>query len=99
MSTAIIYYSRHHENTKKLVDAIKKANPEIKTIDFTENRVVDLNQYTHIGIASGIYFGKFNKELTEYIKKNLPHAKKAFGIFTYGNYSDKYTKEIIYSTG
>ena len=94
MSTAIIYYSRHHENTKKLVDAIKKANPEIKTIDFTENRVVDLSQYTHIGIASGIYFGKFNKELTEYIKKNLLHVKKVFGIFTCGNYSDKYAKEI-----
>ena len=94
MSTAIIYYSRHHENTKKLVDAIKVANPEIKTIDFTENRVVDLSQYTHIGIASGIYFGKFNKELTEYIKKNLLHVKKVFGIFTCGNYSDKYAKEI-----
>ena len=94
MFTAIIYYSRHHENTKKLIDAIKAANPEIKTIDFTENRVVDLSQYTHIGIASGIYFGKFNKELTEYIKKHLPHAKKVFGIFTYGNYSDKYANEI-----
>ena len=84
MSTAIIYYSRHHENTKKLVDAIKVANPEIKTIDFTENRVVDLSQYTHIGIASGIYFGKFNKELTEYIKKNLPHVKIRLSVRSIG---------------
>ena len=38
MTTAIIYYSKHHGNTKKLVDAIKEAHPEIKTIDITENR-------------------------------------------------------------
>ncbi len=94
MSTAIVYYSRHHENTKKLIDAIKEAHPDIKTIDITENRVVDLSQYTRIGIASGIYYGKFNKDLTEYSREQLPHAKKVFALFTYGNYSSRYTKEI-----
>lgn len=94
MSTAIVYYSKHHENTKKLVDAIKEAHPDIKTIDITENRVVDLSQYTRIGIASGIYYEKFNKDLTDYVREQLPHAKKVFGLFTYGNYSSRYTKEI-----
>ena len=94
MPTAIIYYSKHHGNTKKLVDAIKEAHPEVKTIDITENRIEDLSQYDRIGIASGIYFGKVNKELIEYIKKDLPHAISVFALYTYGNKSDKYTKEL-----
>lgn len=27
MQTAIVYYSRHHGNTKKLLDAIAKGHP------------------------------------------------------------------------
>ena len=32
MSTAIAVYSKHHGNTRKLVDAIKKEYPEIKAV-------------------------------------------------------------------
>jgi menaquinone-dependent protoporphyrinogen IX oxidase len=71
MSTAIVYYSKHHENTKKLVDAIKEAHPDVKTIDITENRVMDLSQYTRIGIASGIYASKFALSLMEYLKEKI----------------------------
>ena len=94
MSTAIVYYSQHHGNTKKLLDAIKEYDPDIKLIDTTKTKVEDLSPYDRIGIASGIYFGKFNKDLTEYIKKSLPNAIKVFGIYTCGNPSDRYTKEI-----
>ena len=94
MPTAIIYYSKQHGTTKKLIDAIKEAHPEVKTIDITENRIEDLSQYDRIGIASGIYFGKVNKDLIEYIKKALPHAISVFALYTYGNKSDKYTKEL-----
>ena len=69
MSTAIVVYSKHHGNTRKLVDAIKNANDGIKIVDITENRVVDLNAYDVIGIASGIYMGKFNYDLMEYLKR------------------------------
>lgn len=31
--TIILYASRHHGNTKKLVDAIVEAHPEIDTLD------------------------------------------------------------------
>ena len=33
MRTIILYASRHHGNTKKLVDAIVEAHPEIDTLD------------------------------------------------------------------
>ena len=36
MSTAIIYYSEHHGNTKKLLDAIKAADPAVELIDVTK---------------------------------------------------------------
>ena len=73
MSTAIVYYSQHHGNTKKLLDAIKEYDPDVKLIDTTKTKVEDLSPYDRIGIASGIYFRKFNKDLTEYIKKSIPH--------------------------
>ena len=94
MSTAIIYYSKHHGNTKKLVDAIKEAHPEIKTIDVTENRVVDLNQYTRIGIASGIYASKFAPSLMEYLKEKMPTGKKIFLLYTYAMKMGHYGKDI-----
>ena len=94
MSTAIVYYSQHHENTKKLIDAIKEAHPDIKLIDIVRTKVEELQTYDTIGIASGIYFGRFNKDLTEYVRNRLPHAIRTFGIYTCGNGSDKYTKEV-----
>ena len=94
MSTAIVYYSKHHGNTEKLVDAIKAKYPDVKLVDITKTRVEDLSVYNRIGIASGIYFGKFNNDLTDYIKKALPHAISVFALYSCGNKSDKYTREI-----
>lgn len=94
MSTVILVYSQHHGNTRKLVDAIKSANDGIKIVDITENRVVDLNVYDAIGIASGIYMGKFNSDLLDFLKERLPGGKKVFALFTCGNMSERYTKEV-----
>ncbi len=94
MSTAIVYYSKHHGNTKKLIDAIKADDPDIKLIDVTVNKIADLDSYDRIGIASGIYYGKFNKGLMEYLENKLPHCKKVFALYTYGSESDKYTNSI-----
>ena len=38
MATAIVYYSRHHGNTKKLLDAIARDN-EVTLIDATASPV------------------------------------------------------------
>lgn len=82
MNTAIIYYSKHHGNTKKLLDAISKEFPEIDLIDVTDTDVTDLTGYDRIGIASGIYFSDFAKQIKEYAKKHLPAGKQAFLIST-----------------
>ena len=85
MSTCIIYYSKHHGNTKKLLDAIKAEDPKVELIDVTEKREVDLNGYDRIGFASGIYYTKFAEQVLTFAKVNLPPQKDVFYLATAGN--------------
>ena len=64
MKTAIVYYSQHHGNTKKLLDAIA-AQEEVTLIDVLENTDADLTGFDRIGFASGIYFSSFAKFLRQ----------------------------------
>ena len=54
MRTAIVYYSQHHGNTKKLLDAISDADISVTLINAAEKIEVDLRDYDRIGLASGI---------------------------------------------
>lgn len=54
MKTVIVYYSKHHSNTKKLLDAIAVA-ADVDLIDVTVDKDMDLSEYDRIGFASGIY--------------------------------------------
>ena len=95
MKTAIIYYSKHHENTKKLVAAIKKESAdEITLIDVTKVNSANLEQYDAIGFASGIYYSKFDKRVLSFAKNNMPIGKNVFFLYTYGAKKDGYTKAI-----
>ncbi|MGN0704510.1 MAG: flavodoxin family protein [Lentihominibacter sp.] len=93
MKTAIIYYSEHHGNTKKLIDAIAAEN-EITLINVLECSSYDLSDYDMIGFASGIYYSKFHKTVLKFAEENLPDNKKVFFLFTYGSAKDSYTKGI-----
>ena len=44
MKTAIVYYSQHHGNTKKLLDAIKDKH-DVELIKVTEGSDADLSEY------------------------------------------------------
>lgn len=95
MKTAIIYYSKHHENTKQLLDAIKKSSSdEITLIDVTKTSSAHLEEYDLIGFASGIYYSKFEKRVLEFAKNNTPNGKNVFFLYTYGAKKDGYTKAI-----
>lgn len=93
MKTAIVYYSKHHENTKKLLDAIANEN-DVTLIDITKNPTADLSEYDRIGFASGIYYSKFQKALLTYAQNQLPEGKDTFFIYTYGAEKKGYTKAI-----
>ena len=54
MKTAICYYSRHHGNTLKVLEAMAEA-ADIDLIDVTSRMAAHLPQYDRIGFASGIY--------------------------------------------
>lgn len=95
MKTAVIYYSKHHENTKKLLDAIKNASSdEITLLDVMKAPSVNLQEYDLIGFASGIYYSKFEKRVLEFAKNNTPNGKDVFFIYTYGAEKKGYTKAI-----
>jgi len=93
MKVAIAYYSQHHGNTKKLLDAIKELG-DIKLINVVECEAADLSDYDIIGFASGIYYGKFSKTVIEFAKNNLPNKKRVFLIHTYGSKRKKYTEKM-----
>ena len=92
--TAIVFYSQHHKNTKKLLDAIKEEFPNVKLIDVSLTKVAELESYECIGVASGVYYSKFAKPLMEYLESHLPIDKEVFAIYTYGKESDSYTKDV-----
>ena len=84
MKTAIVYYSKHHGNTKKLLDAIAADDDLVKLIDVTEQPDADLSQYDRVGLASGIYFSSVAKQVSAFAEKHLPENKDVFYIYTHG---------------
>lgn len=92
--TAIVYYSRHHRNTEKLLKAIADKHPDVDLFDISDNPPADLSAYDRIGFASGIYYSKFQKSLLQFAKDKIPDGKQTFFIYTYGQQKKGYTKAI-----
>lgn len=92
MATAIVYYSAHHGNTKKLVDAIA-AKHEVNMFDITQTPSPDLERYDTIGLASGIYYFKFHKSMIK-LASTLPEGRRVFLLFTCGSMSEKWTRLV-----
>ena len=89
LKTAIVYYSNHHGNTAKLVKAIAdKYNVDLFNV--LEIADVDLSSYDRIGLASGIYFSSFAKQLLSFAQDHLPEQKEVFLMATCG------TKQKLY---
>lgn len=98
MKTAIVYYSKHHGNTKKLLSEIA-AKHDVTLIDVTDAPVTDLCEYDRIGFASGIYYSKFQKSLLKFAEAYMPDGKETFFIYTCGAKKDGYTKAISEAVG
>lgn len=83
MKTVIVYYSKHHGNTKKLLDAISKTE-DVDLLNVIGNTYADLSAYDRIGFASGIYYGSFAKQIISFAEDQLPENKSVFYIYTHG---------------
>lgn len=101
-NTAIVYASSHHYNTRKIVYAMAE-ECKIDIFDLKEAEGIDFSAYDHIGFASGIYYGKFDKKLIEFIKNlPLPDSTKVFIIYTSGVENKRYSckaEELIIEKG
>lgn len=93
MKTAIVYYSKHHGNTKKLLDAIAKEQ-DVTLIDVTALPDADVSGFDRVGFASGIYYSKFHKSLLKFAQEKLPQGKETFFLYTYGAEKKGYTEAI-----
>jgi flavodoxin len=93
MKTAIVYYSKHHNNTKKLLDAIA-ALGNVTLIDATVYQNVDLTNFDLVGFASGIYYQTFNKSVMKVAEKCLQSNKKVFFMYTCGLLNQNYPAGI-----
>lgn len=87
LKTVILYRSKHHGNTKKLVDAVAAAHPEIDVIDVStlgKKEYPDLSPYHIIAFASGIYYGKFDQDIRRIAQECLRDGDNVIGFITYG---------------
>lgn len=92
MKAAIVYYSKHHGNTRKLLAAITRKS-DVVLIDATENPEPDLSGYDLVGLASGIYYSKFHKSVLKAAQR-LTAGQRVLLIYTCGAKKDGYTKAI-----
>lgn len=83
MKTAICYYSRHHGNTLKVLQAMAEEG-DVDLIDVATRQAVSLEDYDCVGFASGVYFGKFHAGVTAFARQYLPQGKPVFFVCTYG---------------
>ena len=83
MKTAICYYSRHHGNTRKVLEAMAREG-ETDLIDVTARPTVRLEGYDCVGFASGIYGFEAHPAVTALARQYLPTGKPVFFVCTYG---------------
>lgn len=83
MKAAIVFASVHKYNTYKVVEEISNKE-NVDLIDSLFSMKTDLKEYDLVGIASGIYYGRFHKLLLRYISKYLPDGKDVFLLCTCG---------------
>jgi len=84
MKTLIIYLSVHHGNTEKIAKAMAEVL-DAKLAKPSEIDVNEVSEYDLVGFGSGIYFGKHQVNLLNFVDA-LPSfkGKKAFIFSTSG---------------
>ena len=81
METIIVLYSYHHNNTRKVAEAISKViEATIKSPK--EIKEKELQEYDLIGFGSGIDSGKHYKELLDFVDELPPVYDRKCFIFS-----------------
>ena len=88
----IIFVSVHHENTLKVLQAMKD-EVELDLIPINYVKSADLSQYDYLGFASGVYYNKLSNALMKQIMNLDLSNKKTFIVYTCGSHYKKYEAE------
>jgi flavodoxin len=93
MNILIIYKSYHRMNTEKVAKAM--AETMTATLQKVEEaKPDDLSKYDLIGFGSGIYGGKYHKDMVSLVEKIPGMEKNVFLFSTSGKPQEKYEKAI-----
>lgn len=94
MKIVIIYISSHHDNTKKVVEAMAEER-KIDLYTVQEAKNIKLTGYDTIGFASGIYYHKFHESIMEFVKENeFNENQQIFTVYTCGINYINYARSI-----
>ena len=93
MKILIIVKSKHQENTLKIAEAMSEAAPAT-VVQLDDAHLYNLKEYDIIGLGSGIYYGKHDKGLIAFVKKNIDNINSAFVFSTSGTGKEKYNGKL-----
>ena len=95
MKQAVLFcYSYHHNNTRKVAEALSSALP-VRVVHIPVREEVDLGDYDIVGFASGVYFSEFGKPLSKLIDSlEGLNGKSCFTLCTHGAPIGSFGREI-----
>lgn len=94
MKILVIIKSKHRQNTLKIAEAMAKVAP-LTLCDVFEAEKFNLNNYDIIGIGSGIYAGKFSKDILRFVTEHLDDLSNVFVFSTSGKGKPENNDEIL----
>ncbi|MCD7729773.1 MAG: flavodoxin [Clostridia bacterium] len=94
MKFVALVKSTHCGNTMQIAEAMAEVAP-LSVADWEDRRFYNFAEYDVLGIGSGIYFGKHDKDLLEFVQKAEKLPRYAFVFSTSGTGNVKDNKAII----
>jgi len=92
MKTVVLFSSKHHGNTRKLLEAMQAADANLALVDVQGAADADYSDFDRVGLASGVYAGKPDRTLLAYAERDLPEGKPVFFVLTSSMCSDGFFK-------
>ena len=95
MKILLIIKSTHQQNTLKIAEAMSEVAP-LTVVELEIAKNYNFKEYDIVGFGSGIYYGKHDKELIEFVKTLCDKPAYSFVISTSGtNNYQKYNKALV----
>ncbi|HHZ01235.1 MAG TPA: flavodoxin [Tissierellia bacterium] len=85
MNTLIVYASKYGCAEKCAMELSKEFDGNVETVNLKENQRIDLDKFDKVIIGGSVYIGKIQKEVTDFINKNLKELlERKIGLFICG---------------